>query len=60
MQKVIIAGRTESKLEATVEELRSKGEISAVVLDMSCPQSFESFLEKLLKEHSDLDAISEF
>jgi hypothetical protein len=26
---------------------------------MSCPQSFESFLEKLLKEHPDLDAISQ-
>lgn len=54
LQNVIIAGRTESKLKATVAEIGNDN-LSYVVLDTSIVASFSGFVSKILQEYPELD-----
>lgn len=53
-KKCIIAGRTESKLQATSREL---GNIPYYVLDTSDIYSLEEFVQKITRDHPDLDCL---
>lgn len=53
-KKVIIAGRTESKLQKTSEEL---GNIPYYILDTADTTTIEDFVQKLTREHSDIDCL---
>ncbi|UPX20651.1 uncharacterized protein EKO05_0010878 [Ascochyta rabiei] len=53
-KKVIIAGRTESKLKDSAEEI---GAAAYYVLDTGAVSSIPSFVEKLTGEHPDLDCL---
>ncbi|KAJ4349151.1 hypothetical protein N0V95_004846 [Ascochyta clinopodiicola] len=53
-KKVIIAGRTESKLQDSAKEI---GATAYYVLDTGAVSSIPSFVEKLTKEHPDLDCL---
>ncbi|KAF2091362.1 NAD(P)-binding protein [Saccharata proteae CBS 121410] len=55
-KKVIIAGRTESKLQAAVEEL-GREQATYYVLDTGAIGSIPSFVQKLVAEHPDLDCV---
>jgi short-subunit dehydrogenase involved in D-alanine esterification of teichoic acids len=53
-KKVIIAGRTESNLQSTAKEIGAAG---YYLLDTGDTASIPSFVEKLIKEHPDLDCL---
>lgn len=53
-KKVIIAGRTESKLQEAVEEI---GAAAYYVLDTGEVSAIPSFIEKLILEHPDIDCL---
>lgn len=53
-KKVIIAGRTQSNLEKTSQEL---GGIPFYVLDTSDIYALEEFVQKITRDHSDLDCL---
>jgi short-subunit dehydrogenase involved in D-alanine esterification of teichoic acids len=53
-KKVIIAGRTESKLESTAKEI---GAAAYYVLDTGDTASIPAFVKKLVSEHPDLDCL---
>jgi short-subunit dehydrogenase involved in D-alanine esterification of teichoic acids len=53
-KKVIIAGRTESNLQSTAKEIGAAG---YYVLDTGATSSIPSFVEKLIKEHPDIDCL---
>jgi short-subunit dehydrogenase involved in D-alanine esterification of teichoic acids len=53
-KKVIIAGRTESNLQSTTKEIGAAG---YYLLDTGDTASIPSFVEKLIKEHPDLDCL---
>ncbi|ODQ52062.1 putative short-chain dehydrogenases/reductase [Saitoella complicata NRRL Y-17804] len=55
-KQVIIAGRTESNLQATVKQLNNP-KLSYVVLDTSKTETFASFVSDLLKEHPEVDCL---
>ncbi|KAH0367228.1 hypothetical protein KCU89_g18766, partial [Aureobasidium melanogenum] len=52
-KKVIIVGRTESKLQSTSKEIGA----DYYVLDTGDIQSIPSFIQKITKEHPDLDCL---
>lgn len=53
-KKVIIAGRTESKLKDAAKEINAA---AYYVLDTSDIKAIPSFIEKITKEHPELDCI---
>ncbi|KAK1982727.1 short-chain dehydrogenase [Colletotrichum cereale] len=53
-KKVIIAGRTESKLQDTMEEIGAAG---YYVLDTGEVQSIPDFVKRITKDHPDLDCL---
>ena len=53
-KKVIIAGRTESKLQETAKEI---GAAACYVLDTGDIPSIESFISTITKDHPDLDCL---
>lgn len=53
-KKVIIAGRTESKLKDAAKEMKAAG---YYVLDTGDVKSIPEFAKKLTKEHPDLDGL---
>ncbi|CEH17715.1 short-chain dehydrogenase [Ceraceosorus bombacis] len=53
-KKVIIAGRTESKLQKTSKEL---GDLPYYVVDTSNLDQVKTFAQKLIKEHPEIDAV---
>lgn len=53
-KKVIIAGRTESNLKATAEEI---GATAYYVFDQGVLSSIPSFVKRLVSEHPDLDCL---
>jgi short-subunit dehydrogenase involved in D-alanine esterification of teichoic acids len=53
-KKVIIAGRTESNLQATCKEI---GASAYYVLDTGDVSAIPSFVERITKEHPDLDCL---
>ncbi|GAA93369.1 uncharacterized protein L969DRAFT_79068 [Mixia osmundae IAM 14324] len=54
-KEVVIAGRTESNLKQTLEEIKDD-KLSYAVLDTSKPETFEAFVADLLKKH-DVDCL---
>lgn len=54
-KKVIIAGRTESKLKDAAKELGS--ECAYYVLDTGDIPSIEAFAKRLIQEHPDIDCL---
>jgi len=60
-KNVIIAGRTESKLQAAVKEMKDnkelRGEVSYYVLDTGDLASIPAFVKKVTSEHPDLDCL---
>lgn len=60
-KKVIIVGRTESKLQKAVQEIKEnqelRGEVSYYVLDTGDLSSIPSFIEKITSKHPDLDCL---
>ncbi|CZT18515.1 related to oxidoreductase [Ramularia collo-cygni] len=60
-KNVIIAGRTESKLQAAVKEMKENkelhGEISYYILDTGDLASLPTFISKITSEHPDLDCL---
>lgn len=55
-KKVIIAGRTESKLKDTVKDINND-KLSYYVLDTGDITSIPAFIKKITKEHPDLDCL---
>ncbi|KAI5366126.1 putative short-chain dehydrogenase/reductase SDR, NAD(P)-binding domain superfamily [Septoria linicola] len=55
-KKVIIAGRTESKLKSTAQEINNSN-LSYYVLDTGDLASIPAFIKKLTSEHPDLDCL---
>jgi short-subunit dehydrogenase involved in D-alanine esterification of teichoic acids len=53
-KKVIIAGRTESKLQEAAKEI---GATAYYVLDTGDVKSIPAFIKKLISEHPDLDCL---
>lgn len=53
-KKVLIAGRNESTLSDTCKEIKAAG---YYVLDVGKTDSLESFVDKVIKEHPDLDCL---
>ncbi|PSK34064.1 Peroxisomal hydratase-dehydrogenase-epimerase [Elsinoe australis] len=53
-KQVIIAGRTESNLQSTSKEI---GATSYYVLDTGKTEAIQSFVQKITKEHPELDCI---
>ncbi|CDZ96398.1 Predicted dehydrogenase [Phaffia rhodozyma] len=58
-KKVIIAGRTASSLESAKEDLSKtySGKVSTSQIDLQNIKHFPEYVEQLLAEHPDLDAI---
>lgn len=60
-KNVIIVGRTESKLQSAVKEMKEnkdlRGEVSYYVLDTGDLASIPSFVKKITSEHPDLDCL---
>jgi short-subunit dehydrogenase involved in D-alanine esterification of teichoic acids len=59
-KKVIIVGRTESKLEKAVQELKekySRGEVTYYVLDTGDLATIPEFIKKITSDHPDLDCL---
>ncbi len=56
--KVVVAGRTLSKLEAVVEEIKADGgEAVAVVADVSCKESAAEMIAKTVEVYGRLDCL---
>ncbi|KAI1086140.1 NAD(P)-binding protein [Rostrohypoxylon terebratum] len=53
-KKVIIAGRTESNLQATSKEI---GAVGYYVLDTGSIADIPAFIDRIIKEHPDLDCL---
>ena len=53
-KSVIVAGRTESTLKKTAEDIKAK---AYYVLDNSKTSSIQDFVNKITEEHPDLDCV---
>jgi short-subunit dehydrogenase involved in D-alanine esterification of teichoic acids len=60
-KNVIIVGRTESKLQAAVKEMKEnqelRGEVSYYVLDTGDLKAIPEFIQKITTDHPDLDCL---
>lgn len=60
-KNVVIVGRTESKLQKAVEEMKAnkelRGEVSYYVLDTGDLSAIPGFIKKLTSEHPDVDCL---